>query len=72
MSHREPFPPAPLDEACTAAWDRIMAIAREHCLVASASGGVAALAVPEEQRAAGIRDRVLAMHRMSEPVEVTS
>jgi len=54
------------DEACGKAWDQIMKIAREHCLIVQAYGGVATLAVPEEQRKAGIRERCLRAERMTE------
>lgn len=57
---------APSDAACAKAWDRIMAIAQEHALVCQAAGGTALLAIPDEQRKAGIRDRVLRIHLMEE------
>jgi len=40
-------------------WTRIMAEASEAGLICYAYGGVATLMVPEEQRPAGIRERVL-------------
>jgi len=49
----------PSDDACSAAWKQIMAIAEPHALIVQAYGGVATLAVPEEQRRAGIREKVL-------------
>jgi len=54
--------PALSDEQCEKAWDKIMAIAREHCLVVSAYGGVAQLAIPDEQRKSGLREQVLRAH----------
>ncbi len=50
---------APTDEAADAAWDRIMKEAAQHCLIVQAFGGTCTLAVPEEQRKACIRQRVL-------------
>lgn len=50
---------APSDEAAALAWDRIMRIAEEHALIVQAGGGVATLAVPEEQRKAALRERCL-------------
>lgn len=58
--------PAPSDEACSLAWDQIASIARFHCLIVQASGGVMTLALPGEQRKAGLRINVLQMHEMSE------
>lgn len=57
---------APTDAQASAAWDRIMQIAREHALVIDAAVGVARLATPEAQREAGIRDRILLTHCMVE------
>lgn len=54
-----PLRPTPTDEASADAWTRIMAIAEEHALIVDAYGGVARLAVPEEQRKAGLRNRCL-------------
>ena len=51
--------PAPDDATAAAAWEAIMQIAERHALIVSAYGGVATLATPEEQRKAGLRDRVL-------------
>ena len=62
-------PTAPPDAACDRAYDEIMAIARAHALVVSAAGGVAALAIPREQRAGGVREHALAAAGMSEVVE---
>jgi len=59
---------APSDAACHAVWSAIMRLAREHCLVVDAAGGVATLAVPEEQRKAGLRERVLRMHERTEAI----
>lgn len=50
---------APSDAECAKAWEQIMAIASEHCLIVQAYGGVATLAMPEEQRAAGVRELAL-------------
>ena len=41
----------------------------EHCLVVSAAGGMATLAMPDEQRIAGIREQVLRTHLGRENVE---
>lgn len=57
---------APTDAKCADAWDRIMDIARAHALVVNAYGGVATLAIPEEQRKAGLRAQVLDSHAMTE------
>lgn len=56
----------PTDAKAREAWDRIMKIAREHCLVVQAYGGSATLATPEAQREHGIRDKVLMMHSVRE------
>jgi len=53
---------APMDDDATRAWDQIMTIAREHCLVVQAASGVATLATPSAQRESGLRDKVLRMH----------
>ena len=58
---------APSDEACGKAWDQIMEIAKEHCLICSAYGGVATLAIPEEQRKNNVRAMVLEAHVAKEP-----
>ena len=57
---------APTDAACAKAWAQVMKIATAHALILAAYGGVATLAVPEEQRKAGIRARVLEAHCMEE------
>jgi hypothetical protein len=49
----------PGDKAAAEAWIQIMALAEAHALIVQAFGGVATLAMPDEQRKAGIRDRVL-------------
>lgn len=53
--------PPPSDEEAAAAWDRIMKDAAHHALIVQAYGGVATLAIPAEQRRAGIRERILKM-----------
>lgn len=55
-------PPAPTDAACAEAWTWIAQIASELCLIVAAYGGTMSLAMPEDQRAAGIRERVLLAH----------
>lgn len=55
----KPSRPTPTDEAAGRAWGQIMAIAEANALIVQAYGGVATLAVPEEQRKAGIREKVL-------------
>lgn len=57
---------APTDAAADAAYERIMEIAREHCLVVSAYGGVCALATPAAQRGSDLREKVLRMHQRTE------
>ncbi|KKL71259.1 hypothetical protein LCGC14_2096750 [marine sediment metagenome] len=59
---------APDDKDVDKAWDQIMQVARKHCLVIQAYGGVATLAVPVEQRKSGIREKVLRTHRATEVV----
>jgi hypothetical protein len=61
---------APSDEACEKAWDQIMAIARDHCLIIQAYGGVATLAIPQEQRRGDCRETVLQAHQRNETTEV--
>lgn len=61
---------APSDVAAGEAWDRCMAIAREHALVCDAAHGIAVLAVPREQRKSGSRARVLQAHFMEETDQV--
>lgn len=58
--------PAPTDEACAEAWSRIMRIAEDHALIVAAYGGTATLAMPEEQRRAGVREQTLRAHTMRE------
>lgn len=62
----KPLRIVPTDEECGAAWDAIMEIAERHCLITMAFGGVACLAVPREQREAGIRENVLTTHCATE------
>lgn len=52
---------APSDDAAEAAWDKIMKLAEANALIVQAYGGVATLAIPREQRSAGIREKVLRM-----------
>jgi hypothetical protein len=52
---------APDDATAEQAWTEIMRIAERHALIVDAYGGVATLAVPEEQRKAGLREKVLRM-----------
>jgi hypothetical protein len=59
---------APSDVVCAEAWKRVMEIARAHALIVQASGGSAVLAVPEVQRMAGLRERTLRAHLMTEHV----
>ena len=47
-----------------------MEIASSHALIVQAYGGVATLALPADQRTAGLRERVLAAHVMQEEVVV--
>jgi len=63
--------PAPPDAKALKAWDAILRIARDHCLVVSAYGGVATLATPEEQRRHGVRAQVLRAHGRTEAEEVS-
>jgi hypothetical protein len=60
------FSPALGDALCDVAWDEIMRLAVAHCLVIDASGGIATLAIPREQRSHGVRERVLRAHMRSE------
>jgi hypothetical protein len=55
--------PAPSDDEAAKAWDDIMRLAAAHALIVQAYGGVATLALPAEQRKAGIRERVLRAER---------
>ena len=52
---------APTDKQAEQAWTQIMAIAERNALIVQAYSGTATLAVPVEQRKAGIRERVLRM-----------
>lgn len=61
MPYEHKMGKAPNDEAAESAWDSIMDIAEKHALIVSAYGGVATLAIPSEQRNAGIREKVLRM-----------
>lgn len=63
------FTVVPSDSNCLKAWQQIAEIARAHCLVVQAAGGVMTLALPEEQRSAEIRDLCLRMHMMVEEEE---
>jgi hypothetical protein len=60
---------APDDKTCLEAWNQIMQIAKDHCLILQAYGGVATLAIPEEQRKAGVRQNVLRAHCRTETDE---
>lgn len=51
--------PAPPDAAAEKVWDQIMALASRNALIVGAYGGVATLAIPSEQRKAGVRELVL-------------
>ena len=57
------------DQECLEAWDRIMAIARDHALIVSAYGGTAALATPARQREYEVRETVLRAHDLEETTE---
>jgi hypothetical protein len=50
---------APSDAEAEKAWDEIMKIASKHGLIIQAYGGAATLALPQVQRRAGLRERVL-------------
>ena len=52
---------APSDQEAAKAWKKIMAIAEAHALICQAYSGTATLAMPDEQRKAGIRENVLQM-----------
>ena len=56
----------PTDAQALRAWTEIMHIAEAHALICQACGGTATLALPEEQRRAGIRNRVLRASMMIE------
>ncbi|HLT01439.1 MAG TPA: hypothetical protein VK001_04640 [Geminicoccaceae bacterium] len=49
-----------------------MRIARDHCLIIGAYGGVATIATPEAQRSHGVRAQVLRAHGRTEAEEVTN
>ena len=59
----------PADAEAHKAWDQIMVIAGSHALIVQACGGVATLATPEEQRKAGLRERVLATGLFEQEVD---
>ena len=67
VSDRKDWRVTPSDADAAKAWDEIMEIASKHCLVVQAYGGVATLAMPEEQRSAGIRQRTLDAEEAREP-----
>jgi len=58
--------PAPTDEDAGKAWDAIMRIAEPAGLIVQAYGGVATLAMPQDQRESGLRQRVLNAACLSE------
>ena len=58
----KPIGKAPSDEAAGEAWTEIMTIASKHALIVDAYGGVALLAMPDEQRKGGVREQVLRAH----------
>lgn len=62
--------PAPPDDRAARAYEHIMRIARDHCLIVSAYGGIATLATPEAQRSHGVRAQVLRAHGRTEAEEV--
>jgi len=57
---------APPDDAAERAYEEILKRAELFGLVVQAYGGVATIAIPREQRSAGIRARVLEAHVMVE------
>jgi len=57
---------APSDVEANRLYVQALAMAEAGGLIVQAYGGVATIAVPEEQRKAGIRDRVLEAHMMKE------
>lgn len=61
--------PAPSDADAERAYGEIMRTAQAHGLIVQAAGGVATIAIPAEQRKAGIREHVLKMVRMRERTE---
>lgn len=61
---------APSDERCSIAWDQIAALARDHCLILEAAGGVMTIVTPENQRQYNLRRLVLDIHLMQEAESV--
>jgi len=61
MSGYKPTRKTPTDAAAEKAWVEIMKLAEENALIVQAYGGVATLAMPDEQRKGGIRERTLRM-----------
>lgn len=57
--YRPKYGRAPTDAMAATAWDQIMRIAEANALIVQAYGGVATLAMPDEQRKAGIREQTL-------------
>lgn len=66
MPDTRPRRKCPSDEVTGEAWKTIMALARKHCLIIQAYGGTATLAMPQDQRRAGIRSKVLDMELAKE------
>jgi hypothetical protein len=62
------FPPAPSDSKVDGIYERLVKEAGAVGLVTFAYGGVATLAIPSEQRKAGIRGQVLEAAELSEPL----
>lgn len=61
MSYQAKNGPAPSDEEAAKVWKQIMDLAAPCALIVQAYGGVATLAMPDEQRKAGIRNQTLRM-----------
>lgn len=59
----------PSDGAAIKAWKQIMDLASSHGLILQAYGGVATLALPSDQRRAGLRHQVLQAIQMNETKE---
>lgn len=59
VSGYRPERKAPNDDEAEKVWNEILLKAADAGLVVQAYGGVATLAMPDEQRKAGIRERVL-------------
>lgn len=57
---------APADSVANARYSALLKDAEKHGLIVQAYGGVATIAIPSEQRKAGIRDRVLAAACLNE------